>query len=212
MRKHSRTILMLVFTFCFSFSALPMATLSSASASASAPEALSIHTPLPTPISYTPQPTATPSYARFAQSKLSDHFKVWYDDTYHINPLPIALKYSHEGGIYADGLLHFMPLEEFIEHVYTPPVVIVTSAPVFQINNDAWFYDDFNYTVTYYKYTENNLVFINSDDGNPVELESLSPGSYLMEIKIHATKGAEYYSGSGFIHVIIPGEEQYSEK
>ena len=139
---------------------------------------------------------------------LSDHFSVWCDDPDAAGPLSVALIYANEGGVLADGILHFMPLKDFLEYKYDVPVVTVKDDPVYHVKYDSDFFDDFRVSVHYYQPTEDSFVGISRDDGEPVTTENLEPGDYLMAIDIHADRGREYYAGAAFIHIIIPGGER----
>ena len=139
--------------------------------------------------------------------RFADHFSVWLDDSGEEVRLPVALLYSHENGIFADGILHFMPLFQFIEREYEPLTVTVTGDSVYRVEYDSRFFDTFSDSVSFYEPSEDDFVRMDSVEGNPVSLAALPPGDYLMAVNISGTKGDEYYSGAAFIHIIIPGGE-----
>ena len=140
--------------------------------------------------------------------RLTDHFSVsWFDDQGNESSLPVALIYAHEDFRYADGILHFMPLKLFFVHDYKPPVVIRSERPVYQVNYDSWFFDSFSEAVTFYQAYKDDFHRMSNKDGETADISSLSPGDYLLEIRIIASKGEYYFSGAGFIHLIVPGSE-----
>ncbi len=138
---------------------------------------------------------------------LSDHFSVWCNDPHVSNPLSVALVYSHEDGKYFDGILFFTPLKDFLEWYYDVPTVTVNGNPVYRVLYDSSYFDKFSESVSFYEPTEDDFVLIKKENGDPVILEELEPGDYLMAIIIHATKDTEYFSGTSFIHIIVPGSD-----
>ena len=135
---------------------------------------------------------------------LRDHFSVWCDGV--AGQLSVALVYSHENGIYADGILHFAPLKDFIGREYNPPVVTVNDGRlIYHVRYDSGFYTSFRESATFYEPTEEGFSMMRKADGTSVTLEDLQPGDYLMAINISAAKGDAYYAGAAFIHVVIPG-------
>ena len=137
--------------------------------------------------------------------KLRDHFSVWCDDPDVTNPLPVALVYARENGICFDGVLLFSTLKDFLEREYAAPVVIVKGSPLYHVEYDSGFYDQFSENVSFYEPTEDGFVIMGNDNGEPLELADLQPGDYLMEITIYVEKGDEYYAGASFLHIIVPG-------
>ena len=151
--------------------------------------------------------------ARFAApacaESLSDHFSVWCDAPEAAGRLPVAMAYAREGNVMADGMLHFMPLKDFIEREYDAPVVTFRGSPVYHVDYDAGFFDGFRESVTFYEPSEEKFSAMAGEDGQPVTMEDLRPGDYLMAVNISAEKGEEYFAGASFIHIVIPGVHSF---
>ena len=145
------------------------------------------------------------SLPRSSAESLHSHLTVWCDDPQVSEPLPVALVYSHEGGVFADGALHFLPLKDFLQWEYTAPVITVKDSPLYHVEYDTGFFDLFEDSVSFYEPTVESFVRIKKENGENVTLEDLQPGEYIMAINIHVEKGKEYFSGASFIHIIIPG-------
>ena len=135
--------------------------------------------------------------AAAGSERLSDHFSVRYMRSGVSFPLDVALAYSNEGGILADGVLVFVPLADFIRWEYDPPVVTAAGEPLYRVDYDDGFFDAFTVSESFYEPTEDSFVRIRREDGAPVALEDLQ--------NIHAEIGKEYFSGAGFLHINVPG-------
>lgn len=139
---------------------------------------------------------------------LREHFTVWCDEPGVPDPLPVALVYSNEGGVMADGALAFLPLKDFLQWEYNAPVVTVKDGSLYHVDYDSGFFDVFTEYASFYESAGENYARMNREDGEPVRLEDLQPGDYIMAINIHAEKGREYYTGASFIRIVIPDGTQ----
>ena len=159
----------------------------------------------PAPTIYcTPTPSPTPSVTpTMSPGSFQDHIKIWYSDYDVRYTLPIALIYSREGGMLADGILMFTPMEKFLEKNYEVPTAHVGKEYIYNVWYDGSFIEKFDESATCYRMTEDGYVCVRKEDGEPAEPDDLEPGEYLLQIQVFAESGENYYRGAGFLRILL---------
>ena len=143
-----------------------------------------------------------PSLAERNYDWIRNHIHVEYKDHEDWKELELALHYSHEHGIMADGILMFSSLSEFLQHEYSAPEVDLSNEPVYRVSYDSYV-DNYRSSTIFYALTDGGLKKLVDSNGDPVLEKDLDPGKYLMTISVYGQHNGEGYSGASFIWVTI---------
>lgn len=157
-------------------------------------------------------PTPFPEPIDKTNDRLVNHITVLYYDRGAISgKLPIAMIYAHENGIYYDGFFSISDSpESFLKNGYTAPNVIVTGELACRVLSDSYV-EEITDDESFYKLDNDHYNIVLEENGKPETLENLLPGSYLMRIDVHANRSDEYFFGSCFLNITIPGNKELSE-
>ena len=146
-----------------------------------------------------------------AGGSLENHIHAYYINGGMRRPLPVALVYAHENGVYADGIMMSTPLMDVLKRHYPDvPAVVAGNGPVYDVCQDGDYIEKLSVKASLYQPVENDFVYMKKENCDPVTQDELQPGDYLMQISISAARGDEYYSGVSFIHLVVPGGERSS--
>ena len=118
--------------------------------------------------------------------------------------VPLLLVCAHEHGRLADGLLMFVPLEEFLaaepERIPAFPVTEDFACRVIATGYAA----AFQYERSLYRQTPDGLTELDAAALSPHDLE---PGAYLLRLRCRAERGAEYFVGDALAWLIVAAGE-----
>lgn len=113
--------------------------------------------------------------------------------------LPLHLRYAHERGILADGVLAFVPLAEYAANEGDRiPRVSMTGDLACRISttDDP---DSFSCTRVLYRQEGDQLTVL--DDG--LSLHDLEPGLYLLSWNVNARRGSESWAGTALAWLCV---------
>lgn len=154
-----------------------------------------LSTPAPTP---TPTPTPSPEGPDTSLARVS--VRAYANGAWknlHIENLNF-----HSGGMNADGMAFFMPLDALVKALEEQGAL-----PELALS------DDFQYEVSCMNAeasVSSSLSFFSEDGGGFIQVEGvdswrdLKPGRYLMRVTCTATRGEDYYSGMGLAWLNVP--------
>lgn len=155
----------------------------------------------------TPSPTPSPTQYGFSSSNRSDkierHLYVEFLSEGEWKELERHLIYSHEKGIFADGILMFAPLSAYLEQIEIDEVTY-SGEPVYRLHTDEYL-DDYSFLVTITG-TNQDGEYQRWDES--VDLSTLPSGTYFVRFDLYGThlEGTvtEYYKGISVLNLIIP--------
>lgn len=113
--------------------------------------------------------------------------------------LPLHLRYAHERGILADGVLAFVPLAEYAANEGDRiPRVSMTGDLACRISTTDY-PDSFSCTRVLYRQDGDQLTVL--DDSQ--SLRDLEPGLYLLSWDMNARRGSESWAGAALAWLCV---------
>lgn len=104
----------------------------------------------------------------------------------------------HENGLFGDGILFFMPLEEYVQR--NDSIITIPLAPDFEYTVTADDVDTLRYNHMLFQQSENELIPLPEALLNPAELKS---GLYLLQISFSVYRESDTYSGASFAWLTV---------
>ncbi len=131
-----------------------------------------------------------------------NHLSVEYRQGSAWKTVTPSLIHSNENGRLADGIVFFMPLAEYLQE-YPAPEAELRDSSFFRVSFDSYL-DTFNVRTYYYTQSGGGLTAVKNSRGEAAKLQELTPGRYLAEISISATRDRnEYYNAACYLWITL---------